>query len=87
MPAILLRVAIYLVIAFLVGTIAQLATGYHKRRIFTTVILGLLGVAAGDYASRYIGFLNVNFIDISIIWSIAGAVLFILLFRLIRGSW
>ena len=77
----------YLVLAFIIGTAAQLVTGYSKRRLFTTLILGFLGVAAGDFVSKYFGFWDFYIFGISIIWSIAGAVLIILLFRLIRGRW
>ena len=77
----------YVVIAFIVGTVAQLVTGYHKHRIFTTMILGLIGVIAGDLASKKFGFPDFHLFDISIFWSFAGAIIFILLFRLIRGRW
>lgn len=84
----LLRLFYYVVVALGIGYLAQLITGYRKQRIFTTFILGLLGVLAGDFAAYRLGLPPDWFIfGISVVWSIAGAVIFILLFRLIRGSW
>jgi uncharacterized membrane protein YeaQ/YmgE (transglycosylase-associated protein family) len=83
-----LQLLYYLVIAFVIGTIAQILTGYQKRKIFTTLVLGFIGVICGDLVARY---LNVGFLPkifgIDIFWSTVGAVVFILAYRVIRGRW
>jgi len=78
-----------IVIALVVGTIAQLVTGYRKHRIFTTLVLGLIGVFIGNYAAYrfHLPHMYMYFFDVSIFWAIVGAVLFIVVFRLIRGRW
>jgi len=84
----LLLLVYYILIAFVIGTVAQVITGYHKRRTLTTLILGFIGVVAGDIAAkRFHLFDPLYFFDISVGWAIVGAVLFILVFRLIRGRW
>ena len=90
MPGYFLFALYYLVMAFVIGTLAQILTGYRKRRLFTTVVLGFIGVMAGDLLSKHFGFPDlhiINIFNISIIWSTLGAVLFIVLFRLARGEW
>lgn len=87
MSGYLLRLIYYIVIAFVIGTIAQLITGYHKHRTFTTLILGFAGVIVGDFLSNHFNLPDIYFFGISIFWSILGAIIFILLFRLIRGKW
>jgi uncharacterized membrane protein YeaQ/YmgE (transglycosylase-associated protein family) len=85
----LVKLTYLLVIAFVIGTVAQLITGYHKRRIFTTFILGFIGVFAGDLIANYFHLPHIlpPFFDVSLVWSVVGAVIFILAFRLIRGRW
>lgn len=88
MPGTGLQIVYYFVIAFAVGTVAQLVTGYRKRTLLTTMVLGFIGVVCGDLFAKKAHFLiQPKVFDISIFWSIAGAVLFILAYRLIRGKW
>ena len=89
MSGLLLILLYYLVIAFFVGTVAQLVTGYQKRRTFTTFILGFIGVVAGNYLAYHLRLPHIipPFFSVSLVWSVAGAVIFILAFRLIRGRW
>ena len=83
----ILLILYYIAVAFLVGTVAQVVTGYNKRRLFTTFVLGFIGVMIGDLVARRFGLPDFHIIGISVLWSIACAVLFIVLFRLIRGRW
>lgn len=85
----IVKLIYYLIISFVIGTIAQLITGYHKRRIFTTFVLGFIGVLAGDLIADYFGLPHIirPFFGVSLLWSVVGAVIFILAFRLIRGRW
>ncbi len=84
----LLQLLYYVVIAFAVGTLAQVITGYNKRRLFTTMVLGFIGVVIGDYLARLLKInLWLNVFGISLPWAIIGAVLFIVAYRLIRGRW
>jgi len=89
MAVLAVRVLYYLIIAFAIGTIAQLVTGYHKHRIFTTFIIGFVGVLAGDWFAHTLRLRHIipPFYGVSLVWSIVGAVLFIMLFRLVRGRW
>jgi uncharacterized membrane protein YeaQ/YmgE (transglycosylase-associated protein family) len=87
MSVYLLRILYYLVVAFVIGTVAQYLTGYSKHRIFTTFILGFIGVMAGDMVSYYFHLFDYKFFGISMMWSILGAVVFVLIFRFIRGKW
>lgn len=87
MQGYILRIVYYLVIAFVIGTAAQYATGYRKQRVFTTFVLGFIGVIAGDFVASRFGLIDFTYFGISIGWSILGAVVFVLIFRLIRGQW
>jgi uncharacterized membrane protein YeaQ/YmgE (transglycosylase-associated protein family) len=87
MPGYFLRILYYLVVAFAIGTVAQYATGYSRQRIFTTFILGFIGVMAGDFVAYHFHLFDFRFFGISIMWSLLGAVVFVLLFRLVRGQW
>ncbi len=87
----MLKLLYYLVIAFVVGTVAQFVTGYHKQRVFTTFLLGFVGVVLGDFFSYRLHLPPQHplffVFGISIPWSIIGAVLVILVYRLLRGRW
>lgn len=87
MSGYLLRILYYLVVAYVIGTAAQYLTGYRKQRVFTTFIIGFIGVVAGDLVAYHFHLFDFQFFGISIIWSILGAVVFVLIFRLIRGQW
>jgi len=87
MPGYILRIIYYLVLAFAIGTLAQMATGYRKRRLFTTFVLGFIGVFIGDFVANRFNLPDFYIFGFAMIWSILGAVIFILLFRLIRGEW
>ena len=85
----LLRLLYYFILAFAIGTLAQVATGYLRRPMFTTLLLGFIGVFIGD---RIPGLFHVPHIippvfGISILWSTLGAVALILAYRLLRGRW
>jgi len=84
-----LRLLFYLVIAFVIGTVAQILTGYNKRRTLTTLLLGFVGVVAGDFISVkfHLPQIIIPIFGISIVWSIVGAVIVILVYRLLRGHW
>jgi uncharacterized membrane protein YeaQ/YmgE (transglycosylase-associated protein family) len=85
----ILRIFYYLVIAFVIGTLAQILTGYRKRALFTTLVLGFIGVVVGDKLAYTLRFPHIipPIFGISIVWSILGAVVFILLYSLLRGRW
>jgi len=88
MPVIFIKLTFYVLIALLIGAVAQRLTGYHKLRFFTTLLIGIFGVAIGDFiAHRFRLWTPFVYWDINILWAIVGAVIFIFLFRLIRGRW
>ena len=59
------------------------------RRLFTTLVIGFACVIAGDYIAGFFLLPHIipPFFGVSLIWAITGAVLFVLLFRLVRGRW
>jgi uncharacterized membrane protein YeaQ/YmgE (transglycosylase-associated protein family) len=83
-----LQFAYYLVLAFIIGTLAQVVTGYKKRPLITTLVLGFLGVWAGDFLAFRLHFPHIipPVFGISLVWSTVGATLFILGYGLLRGK-
>ncbi|HEX9744019.1 MAG TPA: hypothetical protein VGB30_01195, partial [bacterium] len=81
MSGILVRLTYYVVIAFLIGTVAQLVTGYNKRRFFTTTFLGFIGVWLGNWIATYFHWRTLlpQFFGISIEYSILFSIAFILI--------
>jgi uncharacterized membrane protein YeaQ/YmgE (transglycosylase-associated protein family) len=89
MSGLFLRLLYYLILAFAIGTLAQVVTGYRKRPMFSTLVLGFIGVFLGDHIP---GWFHVPHIippvfGISLLWSILSAVALILAYRLLRGRW
>jgi uncharacterized membrane protein YeaQ/YmgE (transglycosylase-associated protein family) len=84
-----LRILYYLILAFAIGTLAQVVTGYKRRPLFTTFLLGFIGVFLGDNIPRifHVPYIIPPVFGISLFWSILGAVVLILIFRLLRGRW
>ena len=85
----ILRVVYYLVLAFAIGTLALAITGYRKRPVLTTLILGFIGVASGDFLANRLHLPGIvpQVFGISILWSIVGAVIFIAAYNLLKGRW
>jgi uncharacterized membrane protein YeaQ/YmgE (transglycosylase-associated protein family) len=77
------------VLAFIIGTLALAITGYKKRPVLTTLILGFIGVATGDLLANRLHLPDIipQVFGISILWSTIGAVVFILGYSLLRGRW
>jgi uncharacterized membrane protein YeaQ/YmgE (transglycosylase-associated protein family) len=82
-----LRLIYLLVLAFIIGSLAQMITGYRKRPVITTFVLGFIGVVVGDFAAKtlHLPWIIPPIFGIAIFWSIIGSVVFILLFALLRG--
>ena len=85
----ILRLVYYIVLAFIIGTLALAITGYKKRPVLTTLILGFIGVATGDLLANRLHLPGIipQVFGISILWSTIGAVVFILGYSLLRGRW
>ena len=80
-----LRILYYLVIAFVIGTAAQILTGYRRRPLLTTLALGFIGVIAGDLIADRLHLPHlISVFDISIVWSTLGAVIFIVAFQALQ---
>lgn len=86
----LVELLLYLVIAGIVGTIAQYVVGYGRGGFVVAVILGLLGALIGSWMA---GRLNLPVLlpvtiggrTIEIVWSILGSLVLIVLLSLLRG--
>jgi uncharacterized membrane protein YeaQ/YmgE (transglycosylase-associated protein family) len=83
----ILRIIYLVVLAFIIGTAAQLLTGYRKRPFFTTLLLGFIGVLIGDWLAFSLRLPHIipPVFGISLLWSTLGAVAFILIYSLFRG--
>lgn len=84
----ILRIIYYILLAFIIGTLALLATGYKRRPLFTTLILGFIGVWLGDFLAAFFHLPPIipEVFGISVLWSTLGAVAFILGYGLLRGK-
>jgi len=79
----------YLVLAFIIGTLAQILTGYQKRALLTTFIIGFIGIWLGDWLGNHFALPSIlpRFFGISIFWALLMSIGFIILYRFIRGRW
>jgi uncharacterized membrane protein YeaQ/YmgE (transglycosylase-associated protein family) len=89
----LFELLILLVIAAIVGLIAQSLIGYRGGSGLVTVALGFIGAVFGTWLARRMGLpefftIRVGDIDFPIIWAIIGAILFVAVVALsVRGGY
>lgn len=77
----LLEFLILLIIAAIVGSIAQAMVGYRGGGLLVTIALGFIGAVLGTWIARRMGLpeifsLQLGDITFPIIWAIIGAALF-----------
>ncbi len=91
----LVEFIILLVIAAVVGLIAQSLTGYWRGGLVLAVVLGFVGAVVGTFLARRLGLpelltVSVGGVAFPIIWAVIGAVLLVGLVGLVgrgRGRW
>lgn len=87
----LLELLILLIIAAIIGAIAERIAGYKSGGILVTIAIGFIGAVFGTWLAQRLGLpelftLNVGQINFPIIWSIIGAILFVALVSLFSRS-
>ncbi len=90
----LLEFLILLIIAAIVGSIAQAMVGYRGGGLLVTVALGFIGAVLGTWIARRMGLpeifsLQLGDITFPIVWAIIGAALFAALVAITArgGGW
>jgi uncharacterized membrane protein YeaQ/YmgE (transglycosylase-associated protein family) len=84
---------IFLVIAFIAGSIGERIAGYSHRGCLTSTAVGFVGALIGTWAVRQFGLpdiyiLHVGHSSIPILWTIIGAAAFVAVLSLItRRRW
>lgn len=80
---------ILLLIAGLCGSVAQSVVGYTRGGCLLSIALGLIGAMLGNWVARMVGLHEIFAISVGgqqfpVVWSIIGAVLFLILLSLLR---
>jgi len=73
---------ILLIVAAVVGTLAQLLSGYSRGGLLGSIVLGFIGALIGTWGAREFGLpdiltLQIGGTNFHIVWAILGAALFI----------
>ncbi len=73
---------ILLIVAAVVGTLAQLLSGYSRGGLLGSIVLGFIGALIGTWGAREFGLpeiltLQIGGTNFPIVWAIIGAALFI----------
>jgi len=90
-----LELVLLLVIAAVVGLIAQSLAGYWRGGLLLAIVLGFVGALVGTWLARSLGLpevltVSVGGVSFPIVWAIIGAVLLVGLVSLAgrgRGRW
>jgi len=91
----LVELVILLIIAAVVGFIAQALAGYWRGGLLLAVLLGFVGALVGTWLARRLGLpelltISVGGVSFPIVWAIIGAALLVGLVGLVgrgRGRW
>ena len=79
----------WLVLGFLAGTLAGLATGHRGEGCITRIAVGVVGALIGGALARAAGVANVEFDEVTlgnVLVAAAGAVLLLLVLQAISGG-
>jgi uncharacterized membrane protein YeaQ/YmgE (transglycosylase-associated protein family) len=91
----LAELVILLIIAAVIGLIAQSLAGYWRGGLLLAIVLGFVGALVGTWLARRLGLpelltVSVGGVSFPIVWAIIGAALLIGLVSLVgrgRGGW
>lgn len=80
----LLGLVILLLVALLMGSIAQALVGGTRGGCLVSIAVGLIGALIGGYLSRALDAPNLLVIgNVDVVWGTIGAVLFLVVLRLL----
>jgi uncharacterized membrane protein YeaQ/YmgE (transglycosylase-associated protein family) len=83
----LIKFLILLLIAFICGSVGAKLAGAGNKGCFTSIILGFIGALIGSWLSEKLGITDfIYFRSIPVLWSIAGAAIFVAVINLISGG-
>ncbi len=88
----LIEIVIILIIAAIIGFIAQSLVGYRGGGLLVTIALGFIGAVFGTWLAQRMGLpeifsLQIGDITFPIVWAVIGAALFVALVALVaRGG-
>jgi uncharacterized membrane protein YeaQ/YmgE (transglycosylase-associated protein family) len=87
----LLELLVLLLVAGVVGAIAQSLAGFSRGGCLTAIAVGFVGALIGTWLARSLGLtelfvINVGGTSFPIVWSIIGAALFVALISLMTRS-
>lgn len=87
----LLDILLLLLIAAVVGAVAQRLVGYAEGGLIVTIALGFIGAVVGSWLAQQLGLpelftIDVGTINFPVVWAIIGAALFVALVSLLSGG-
>ncbi len=83
----MIRLLIFLVIAFICGAIGANLAGTSKKGCLATIVVGYFGAWIGGYLSRKFGIPDIIVIrGIPVLWAILGSAILVAVISLIAGD-
>ncbi|MCP4147118.1 MAG: GlsB/YeaQ/YmgE family stress response membrane protein [bacterium] len=83
----MIKLFVYLLVAFICGSLGAKLAGVSKKGCITSIILGFIGAMLGGFLSRHFGIGDMFYYhDIPLIWTIVGSALFVAIINLISGK-
>jgi uncharacterized membrane protein YeaQ/YmgE (transglycosylase-associated protein family) len=89
----IIELLLLLVIAAIVGIIAERVTGYRSGGVLVSIAIGFIGAVFGSWLAERMGLpeiftLNIGGVDFHLVWSLIGAILFLAVVALFsRRGW
>ncbi|MBN2432992.1 MAG: GlsB/YeaQ/YmgE family stress response membrane protein [Acidobacteria bacterium] len=83
----LLNLLALVLVAFVCGALGARLAGSSRRGCITSIVLGFIGALIGTLLSQKLGIKDFIYLkDIPVLWSIAGAAIFIAVLNFISGG-
>ena len=84
MTSTLLGLIVLLLVAFVVGAIAQALVGVRRGGCLVSIVVGLIGALIGGFLSRALNAPSLLVLGgIDVVWGTIGAILFLVVLRLL----
>lgn len=89
----IIELLILLLIAAVVGVIAERVTGFKSGGLLVSIAIGFIGAVFGSWLAQRMGLpeilrLDIGGVDFHLVWSLIGAILFLAVVALLsRGGW